>query len=86
LSQVFIGRVGNQKGGEATSFLCVVPSLTAIAAVPVLGQSLNAGVVIGLALGLVGVNLVGAGRRGHSPGMVTRAFIGLRGFREGWVR
>jgi drug/metabolite transporter (DMT)-like permease len=51
------------KGGEATSFLYVVPSLTAIAAVPVLGQSLNPGVVIGLALGLVGVSLVGGGRR-----------------------
>jgi hypothetical protein len=39
------------------------PRLTAIAAVPILGQSLNPGVVIGLALSLVGVSLVGGGRR-----------------------
>jgi drug/metabolite transporter (DMT)-like permease len=47
----------------------VVPSLTAIAAVPVLGQSLNPGVVVGLALGLVGVSMVGSGGGGRSPGL-----------------
>lgn len=59
---LFFWLLRRQKGGEATSFLYVVPSLTAIAAVPVLGQSLNPGVVVGLALSLVGVNLVGSRR------------------------
>jgi drug/metabolite transporter (DMT)-like permease len=58
---LFFWLLRRQKGGEATSFLYVVPSLTAIAAVPVLGQSLSPGVVVGLALSLVGVNLVGSG-------------------------
>jgi drug/metabolite transporter (DMT)-like permease len=80
---LFFWLLRNQKGGEATSFLYVVPSLTAIAAVPVLGQSLNVGVVVGLGLGLVGVNLVGAGGHGRSPGMVTRALVVVRGVREG---
>jgi len=44
---LFFWLLRRQKGGEATSFLYVVPSLTAIAAVPVLGQSLNPGVVVG---------------------------------------
>jgi drug/metabolite transporter (DMT)-like permease len=65
---LFFWLLRHQKGGEATSFLYVVPSLTAIAAVPVLGQSLNAGVVVGLALGLVGVNLVGSGQSSLARG------------------
>jgi drug/metabolite transporter (DMT)-like permease len=60
---LFFWLLRRQKGGEATSFLYVVPSLTAIAAVPILGQSLNPGVVLGLALSLAGVSLVGGGRR-----------------------
>jgi drug/metabolite transporter (DMT)-like permease len=63
---LFFWLLRRQKGGEATSFLYVVPALTAIAAVPVLGQSLSAGVVVGLVLGLIGVNLVGGGA-GESP-------------------
>jgi drug/metabolite transporter (DMT)-like permease len=59
---LFFWLLRRQKGGEATSFLYVVPSLTAIAAVPVLGQSLNPGVIVGLALSLIGVNLVGSRR------------------------
>jgi hypothetical protein len=35
----------------------------------VLGQSLNAGVVVGLALGLIGVNMVGRGRARSAPGL-----------------
>jgi drug/metabolite transporter (DMT)-like permease len=66
---LFFWLLRRQKGGEATSFLYVVPSLTAIAAVPVLGQSLNAGVVVGLVLGLIGVNLVGGARAQRSPGL-----------------
>jgi drug/metabolite transporter (DMT)-like permease len=49
-----------EKGGEATSFLYLVPSVTAIAAVPVLGQSLSAGAVAGLVLALAGVRMVSA--------------------------
>ena len=60
---LFFWLLRNQKGREATSFLYVVPSLAAIAAVPVLGQSLSAGVVVGLVFGLVEVNLVGSGQR-----------------------
>jgi drug/metabolite transporter (DMT)-like permease len=66
---LFFWLLRRQKGGEATSFLYVVPALTAIAAVPVLGQSLSAGVVVGLVLGLVGVNMVGRGRAQRSPGL-----------------
>jgi drug/metabolite transporter (DMT)-like permease len=69
---LFFWLLRRQKGGEATSFLYVVPSLTAIAAVPVLGQSLSAGVVVGLVLGLIGVNLVGGGRAQRSPGLRSR--------------
>jgi drug/metabolite transporter (DMT)-like permease len=63
---LFFWLLRRQKGGEATSFLYVVPSLTAIASVPILGESLNPGVVIGLALSLVGVSLVGGARRGST--------------------
>ena len=42
---------------------------TSFAAVPVLGQSLNAGVVVGLVLGLVGVKMVGGARARHSSGL-----------------
>lgn len=66
---LFFWLLRRQKGGEATSFLYVVPSVTAIAAVPVLDQSLNPGVVVGLVLGLVGVNMVGGGRVRRSPGL-----------------
>lgn len=59
---LFFWLLRRQKGGEATSFLYVVPSLTAIAAVPILGQALNPGVVIGLGLSLIGVSLIGGGR------------------------
>lgn len=59
---LFFWLLRRQKGGEATSFLYVVPALTAIAAVPVLGQSLKPGVIAGLALSLIGVYMVGGGR------------------------
>jgi drug/metabolite transporter (DMT)-like permease len=68
---LFFWLLRRQKGGEATSFLYVVPALTAIAAVPILGQSIGAGVVVGLVLGLIGINLVGGGsaRKQLSPGL-----------------
>lgn len=47
-----------EKGGEATSFLHLVPSVTAIASVPVLGQALSVGAVAGLVVALIGVRMV----------------------------
>lgn len=47
-----------EQSGEATSFLYLVPSITAIAAVPVLGQTLGVGAVLGLLLALIGVRMV----------------------------
>ncbi len=64
---IYFWLLAHQKGGEATSFLYVVPAIVAIAAVPILGQSLSIGVVIGLALSLVGVNLVGSGGKEEGP-------------------
>jgi drug/metabolite transporter (DMT)-like permease len=58
---LFFWLLRREKSGEATSFLYLVPSVTAIAAVPVLGEPLSAGAVAGLALALVGVRLVGGG-------------------------
>jgi drug/metabolite transporter (DMT)-like permease len=55
---LFFWILRREKSGEATSFLYLVPSITAIAAVPVLGQSLGVGAVIGLVLALIGVRLV----------------------------
>jgi drug/metabolite transporter (DMT)-like permease len=51
-----------EKGGEATSFLYLVPSATAVIAVPVLGQPLKPGVIAGLALALIGTTMVSASR------------------------
>jgi drug/metabolite transporter (DMT)-like permease len=55
---LFFWILRREKSGEATSFLYLVPSITAIVAVPVLGQSLGIGAVAGLVLALVGVRLV----------------------------
>jgi drug/metabolite transporter (DMT)-like permease len=55
---LFFWILRREKSGEATSFLYLVPSITAIAAVPLLGQSLGFGAVIGLVLALVGVRMV----------------------------
>jgi drug/metabolite transporter (DMT)-like permease len=57
---LFFWLLQREKSGEATSFLYLVPSVTALAAVPVLGQPLSAGAVAGLALALVGVRMVSA--------------------------
>ena len=47
---LFFWLLKREKGGEATSFLYLVPAITAIAAVPILGQSLAPGVIAGLVL------------------------------------
>jgi drug/metabolite transporter (DMT)-like permease len=57
---LFFWLLRNEKSGEATSFLYLVPATTAIAGVPILGQPLELGAVIGLALALIGVRMVNA--------------------------
>ena len=57
---LFFWLLRNEKSGEATSFLYLVPATTAIAGVPILGQPLSAGAVVGLVLALVGVRMVSA--------------------------
>ena len=66
-----------REGGEATSFLYLVPSVTAIAAVPVLGQSLSAGAVAGLAFALVGVRMVSARRPAQPVRRAVRTLVRL---------
>jgi len=56
-----------EKGGEATSFLYLVPSVTALAAVPTLGQPLTAGAIVGLVLALAGTVMVNARGRVGEP-------------------
>ena len=56
---IFFWLLKREKGGEATSFLYLVPSVTAIAAVPILGQPLGPGVIVGLLLSLIGLKMVG---------------------------
>jgi drug/metabolite transporter (DMT)-like permease len=55
---IFFSLLRRENSGEATSFLYLVPSFTALAAVPILGQPLSPGAVVGLALGLLGVRMV----------------------------
>lgn len=55
---LFFWLLRNEKSGEATSFLYLVPATTAIAGVPILGQPLSMGAVAGLALALIGVRMV----------------------------
>jgi drug/metabolite transporter (DMT)-like permease len=73
---LFFSLLRREKGGEATSFLYLVPSVTAIAAVPVLGQSLSAGAVAGLVLALVGVRMVSA-RPGRPVRRAVRTLVRL---------
>jgi drug/metabolite transporter (DMT)-like permease len=57
---LFFWLLKREKGGEATSFLYLVPATTAIAGVPILGQPLQFGAVIGLVLAFIGVRMVSA--------------------------
>src|SRR5207244_956358 len=67
---LFFWLLKREKGGEATSFLYLVPPVTALAAVPILGQSLHAGVIAGLVLALVGTAMVNTQ---HVPEPIRRA-------------
>jgi drug/metabolite transporter (DMT)-like permease len=68
---LFFRLLAGQKSGEATSFLYLVPAVTALVAVPVLGQSLGIGVIAGLVLSYVGVRLVNRPDRAL-PAWLTR--------------
>ena len=57
---LFFWLLRNEKSGEATSFLYLVPATTAIAGVPILGQPLSIGAVVGLVFALIGVRMVSA--------------------------
>ena len=71
---LFFWLLRNEKSGEATSFLYLVPATTAIAGVPILGQPLQFGAVIGLVLALIGVRMVSAPAEGLSSGEWLRRF------------
>ena len=71
---LFFWLLRNEKSGEATSFLYLVPATTAIAGVPILGQSLSVGAVAGLVLALIGVRMVSAPAEGLSSGEWLRRF------------
>jgi drug/metabolite transporter (DMT)-like permease len=71
---LFFWLLRNEKSGEATSFLYLVPATTAIAGVPILGQPLGLGAVAGLVLALIGVRMVSAPAEGLSSGGWLRRF------------
>jgi drug/metabolite transporter (DMT)-like permease len=55
---LFFWLLRREKSGEATSFLYLVPATTAIGGAMFLGQPLQLGAVIGLALAVIGVRMV----------------------------
>jgi drug/metabolite transporter (DMT)-like permease len=69
---LFFWLLRNEKSGEATSFLYLVPATTAIAGVPILGQPLSVGAVVGLVLALIGVRMVSAPPKLSSDGWLRR--------------
>jgi drug/metabolite transporter (DMT)-like permease len=71
---LFFWLLRNEKSGEATSFLYLVPATTAIAGVPILGQPLSIGAVAGLIFALIGVRMVSAPAEGLSSGEWLRRF------------
>jgi drug/metabolite transporter (DMT)-like permease len=71
---LFFWLLRNEKSGEATSFLYLVPATTAIAGVPILGQPLQLGAVVGLVLALIGVRMVSSPAEGLSSGEWLRRF------------
>jgi drug/metabolite transporter (DMT)-like permease len=74
---LFFWLLKREKSGEATSFLYLVPATTAIAGVPILGQPLQLGAVIGLVLAFIGVRLVSAPAESLSSGGWLRRFAPL---------
>ncbi len=71
---LFFWLLRNEKSGEATSFLYLVPATTAIAGVPILGQPLSIGAVAGLVFALIGVRMVSAPAEGLSSREWLRRF------------
>ena len=71
---LFFWLLRNEKSGEATSFLYLVPATTAIAGVPILGQPLSVGAVAGLVFALIGVRMVSAPAEGLSSREWLRRF------------
>ena len=80
---LFFWLLRNEKSGQATSFLYVVPAFTAIASVPILDQPLQVGAVIGLVLAFIGVRLVGASGGSFSRDGLARRFAPLRKLLQG---
>ena len=74
---LFFWLLRNEKSGEATSFLYLVPATTAIAGVPILGQPLQFGAVIGLLLAFIGVRLVSSPAESLSKDGWARRFAPL---------
>jgi drug/metabolite transporter (DMT)-like permease len=64
---LFYWLLKREKSGEATSFLYLVPAVTAIAAVPILGQPLHPLVIVGLLLALGGTTMVAGGDASTRP-------------------
>jgi drug/metabolite transporter (DMT)-like permease len=64
---LFYWLLKREKSGEATSFLYLVPAVTAIAAVPILGQPLHPLVIAGLLLALAGTTMVAGGGASGAP-------------------
>jgi drug/metabolite transporter (DMT)-like permease len=74
---LFFWLLKREKSGEATSFLYLVPATTAIAGVPILGQPLQLGAVIGLVLAFIGVRMVSSPGAVISNGARVRRFARL---------
>jgi drug/metabolite transporter (DMT)-like permease len=75
---LFYWLLRREKSGEATSFLYLVPAVTAIAAVPILGQPLHPLVIAGLVLALAGTTMVAGGVDGSMAMRRARARRALR--------
>jgi drug/metabolite transporter (DMT)-like permease len=80
---LFFWLLRNEKSGEATSFLYLVPATTAIGGAAFLGQPLQLGAVIGLALAFVGVRMVSAPVETLSRNGWARRFGPLRRLLQG---
>jgi drug/metabolite transporter (DMT)-like permease len=76
---LFFWLLRSEKSGEATSFLYLVPATTAIAGVPILGQPLSVGAVVGLVLALIGVRTVSAPARPTGDRLARRVGSLIRG-------
>jgi drug/metabolite transporter (DMT)-like permease len=69
----------SRSGGAATSLLYLVPPVTAVLGVPLLGQRISAGVFVGMAVSAVGVLLVlFAGRPRPAPAWRVEVAIPAR--------